>query len=61
MFECLLRIGQRILAQTIIPGILNSEQNQRVDFGSVDEGQTIHCQPEVIIIVFLFIFIYYVS
>jgi len=39
--------GQRILAQTIIPGILNSEQNQRVDFGSVDEGQTIHCQPEL--------------
>lgn len=43
--------GQRILAQTIIPGLLSSEHSQRADFGSVDEGKTIHCSPEVNIII----------
>jgi len=34
------------LAQTIIPGILNCEQSQRADFGSVDEGKTVHHNEE---------------
>jgi len=39
--------GQRVLAQTIIPGILNSDHTQCTEFGSIDEGKTIHCNAEV--------------
>jgi len=38
--------GQRVLAQTIIPGILNSDHTQCTEFGSIDEGKTIHCSEE---------------
>ena len=38
--------GQRVLAQTIIPGILNSDHTQCTEFGSIDEGKSIHCNPE---------------
>jgi hypothetical protein len=39
--------GQRILAQTIIPGILNTDHNQCTEFGSIDDGKTIQNSPEV--------------
>jgi protein TIF31 len=39
--------GKRLLAQTILPGILNSEQNSCTEYGSMDEGKTIYNNPEV--------------
>jgi protein TIF31 len=39
--------GQRIIAQSIIPGILNnSELNLLAEYGTVDEQKTIQSQEE---------------
>jgi len=46
-FKKLNNLGQRVLAQTIIPGILNSDHNECTEFGSIDDGKTIHSNPEV--------------
>lgn len=39
--------GHRVIAQSIIPGILtNTDQSTLTEFGSVDDGKTIHTNPE---------------
>lgn len=39
--------GHRVIAQSIIPGILNNtDQSSLTEYGSVDEGKTIHTNPE---------------
>lgn len=39
--------GYRVIAQSIIPGILtNTDQNSLTEYGSVDDGQTIHSNEE---------------
>jgi protein TIF31 len=39
--------GQRIIAQSIIPGILNnSELNLLAEYGTVDEQKTIQCNEQ---------------
>jgi len=39
--------GHRIIAQSIIPGILNnSELSQLAEYGTVDEQKTIQANPE---------------
>ena len=39
--------GHRIIAQSIIPGILNnSELSQLAEYGTVDEQKTIQSNPE---------------
>ena len=40
-------MGQRIIAQSIIPGILHSDHHKSVVHGSVDYGETIVSKPEV--------------
>ncbi len=39
--------GQRVIAQSIIPGILNNtDLSNLTEYGSVDEQKTIHCKDE---------------
>lgn len=33
--------GRRVIAQSIIPGILNSDHSNCTQYGSIDEGKTI--------------------
>lgn len=40
--------GFRVVAQSIIPGILNNtDQSSLTEYGSVDEGKSIHTNEEV--------------
>lgn len=38
--------GYRVLAQSIIPGILSNDHNECTEFGSIDDGKTLHANPE---------------
>ncbi|EFA85223.1 150 kDa protein [Heterostelium album PN500] len=38
--------GHRILAQSLVPGILSNERTSDVKYGSMDNGQTIKADPE---------------
>lgn len=40
--------GYRVTAQSIIPGILEREQEQSVVYGSVDFGKTVTTNPKYI-------------
>lgn len=40
-------LGHRIVAQSIVPGILQGEQASSLEYGSVDRGRTLHFSKEM--------------
>lgn len=45
--------GYRVTAQSIIPGILEREQEQSVVYGSIDFGKTVLSHPKYLDLVFM--------
>jgi hypothetical protein len=39
--------GRRMVCQSIIPGILQGEKASKVVYGSVDNGETVACEPQM--------------
>lgn len=46
LFPVVLLRGYRVTAQSIIPGILEREQEQSVVYGSIDFGKTVLTHPK---------------